>query len=249
MLNSELTQFPETFPKKLKKADANVLMPKKYKNVKGESASIKYIPIKHKQYVIPNGDLDEDISGAGFSSENEEEDEMYGCGRSGGGFFDKLKSGVSRLANSDAAKKLLEKVTDKAVDMATQYIEGQTGSAMHPVHKKHMKKHIKAHLHGSGFFDKIKQGFQKVAPVLKAVSPLLRKVATPLIASTLGPASYPVLAGLNQFAASKGYGLKKLPKSTHKRYTARGAIVAEVMKKHGLSLPQASRYVKEHSLY
>jgi hypothetical protein len=40
-----------------------------------------------------------------------------------------------------------------------------------------------------------------------------------------------------------------LPKSGHKRETARGAIVAEVMKKHSLSLPQASKYVKEHGLY
>ena len=31
--------------------------------------------------------------------------------------------------------------------------------------------------------------------------------------------------------------------------SARGAIVKEVMAKHGLSLPQASKYVKEHGLY
>ena len=29
----------------------------------------------------------------------------------------------------------------------------------------------------------------------------------------------------------------------------RNAIVREVMQKHGLSLPQASKYVKEHNLY
>ena len=40
-----------------------------------------------------------------------------------------------------------------------------------------------------------------------------------------------------------------LPKSAHKRYMARGDIVAEVMKKMGLSLPDASRYVKQHGLY
>jgi hypothetical protein len=31
--------------------------------------------------------------------------------------------------------------------------------------------------------------------------------------------------------------------------SARGAIVKKVMAEHGLSLPQASKYVKEHGLY
>ena len=46
-----------------------------------------------------------------------------------------------------------------------------------------------------------------------------------------------------------GKGRKQLPQSGKKRESARGAIVAEVMKKHGLNLPQASKYVKEHGLY
>jgi uncharacterized protein YneF (UPF0154 family) len=50
-----------------------------------------------------------------------------------------------------------------------------------------------------------------------------------------------------------GLGRKKkemsLPKSAHKRYSARGAIVAEIMKKKGLTLPQASKYVKDNGLY
>ena len=46
-----------------------------------------------------------------------------------------------------------------------------------------------------------------------------------------------------------GKGRKQLPHSGKKRESARGAIVAEVMKKHGLNLPQASKYVKEHGLY
>jgi hypothetical protein len=40
-----------------------------------------------------------------------------------------------------------------------------------------------------------------------------------------------------------GFGKKPRAKS------ARGAIVSQVMKEHGLSLPQASKYVKEHGLY
>ena len=46
-----------------------------------------------------------------------------------------------------------------------------------------------------------------------------------------------------------GSGRAKLPKSGAKRNSARGAIVAEVMKKHGLTLPQASKFVKEKGLY
>jgi hypothetical protein len=34
-----------------------------------------------------------------------------------------------------------------------------------------------------------------------------------------------------------------------KKPSARGAIVRKVMKEQGLSLPQASKYVKEHGLY
>jgi len=45
-----------------------------------------------------------------------------------------------------------------------------------------------------------------------------------------------------------GYGIKKLV-GTKRGNRARGDIVAEVMKKHGLSLSQASKYVKEHDLY
>ena len=45
-----------------------------------------------------------------------------------------------------------------------------------------------------------------------------------------------------------GRGIKKLI-GTKKGNRARGDIVAEVMKKEGLSLSQASKYVKEHNLY
>jgi hypothetical protein len=60
----------------------------------------------------------------------------------------------------------------------------------------------------------------------------------------------PALASYNPPVPSvSGKGRKQLPQSGKKRESARGAIVAEVMKKHGLNLPQASKYVKEHGLY
>jgi hypothetical protein len=41
----------------------------------------------------------------------------------------------------------------------------------------------------------------------------------------------------------------KMKHSGEKKPSKRGAIVSDVMKKHGLSLPMASKYVKEHGLY
>lgn len=59
----------------------------------------------------------------------------------------------------------------------------------------------------------------------------------------------PALASYTAGRDAYGRGRAKLPKSGAKRNSARGAIVAEVMKKQGLSLAQASKYVKEHGLY
>jgi len=44
-------------------------------------------------------------------------------------------------------------------------------------------------------------------------------------------------------------GRKQLPRSGHKREVARGDIVAAVMRQQGISLPAASRYVKDNGLY
>jgi hypothetical protein len=44
-------------------------------------------------------------------------------------------------------------------------------------------------------------------------------------------------------------GRKQLPQSGHKREVTRGLIVGDIMRKFNLSLPEASRYVKEHGLY
>jgi len=62
---------------------------------------------------------------------------------------------------------------------------------------------------------------------------LLRDVPAEFHSSVYPPA-------LQSYTAGKG-GAR--PKS------ARGAIVSEIMKKHGLSLPEASKYVKQHNLY
>jgi len=61
------------------------------------------------------------------------------------------------------------------------------------------------------------------------------------------PSVYP--PALQSYQGTFKGGRKQLPQSGIKRVSARGAIVAEVMKQHGLSLPQASSFVKQHGLY
>jgi hypothetical protein len=59
----------------------------------------------------------------------------------------------------------------------------------------------------------------------------------------------PALASYNPPLERKVGGRKQLPQSGKKRESARGAIVAEIMKKKGLSLGEASKYVKANGLY
>jgi len=52
------------------------------------------------------------------------------------------------------------------------------------------------------------------------------------------------------FGGAKGCGLpKKIGKKVGRAVSARGAIVSKIMQEQGLSLPLASKYVKEHGLY
>jgi hypothetical protein len=58
----------------------------------------------------------------------------------------------------------------------------------------------------------------------------------------------PALASYNP-PVPKTTGSGRKPKSGEKRVSARGAIVAKIMREKGLNLPQASKYVKDHGLY
>ena len=59
----------------------------------------------------------------------------------------------------------------------------------------------------------------------------------------------PALASYNHSFPIASRGSGRCGGAKPKRASARGAIVKEVMKKHGLSLPEASKYVKEKGLY
>jgi len=57
------------------------------------------------------------------------------------------------------------------------------------------------------------------------------------------------IAGFGLMGGELLGGRKRLPQSGRKRNTARGDIVASIMRQHNLSLGQASKYVKQHGLY
>ena len=90
---------------------------------------------------------------------------------------------------------------------------------------------------GTGF----KQGFKGTA---KVMAPVLG------VASLVAPELAPIAAAT--YAANKAMGGRRrmtLPKSGHKREVTRGLIVGDIMRKYGMSLPEASKYVKAHNLY
>ena len=71
------------------------------------------------------------------------------------------------------------------------------------------------------------------------------------VASLVQPELAPLAAAT--YAANKAMGGRRkrmtLPKSGHKRLENRGLVVGDIMRKYGMSLGEASRYVKEKGLY
>jgi len=78
---------------------------------------------------------------------------------------------------------------------------------------------------------------------------LIRNEPAEFHSSVYPPALASYTAQMPRGKDAYGRGRAKLPASGAKRNSARGAIVAEVMKKHGLSLAEASKFVKEKGLY
>ena len=94
---------------------------------------------------------------------------------------------------------------------------------------------------GTGF----KQGLKTSSGIIAKTAPL-GMALMPEFAPEIGAVA--ALSG----ATNKALGGRRrmtLPKSGRKRETARGLIVGDVMRKYGMSLPEASRYVKEKGLY
>jgi hypothetical protein len=91
---------------------------------------------------------------------------------------------------------------------------------------------------GTGF----KQGFKETA---KYAAPALS------VASIFQPELLPLAAATGIASKALGNGRRRmtLPKSGHKREVTRGLIVGDIMRKYGMSLPEASKYVKANNLY
>jgi hypothetical protein len=70
------------------------------------------------------------------------------------------------------------------------------------------------------------------------------------IASAFQPELIPLAAATGIASKALGNGRRKqLPRSGHKREVTRGLIVGDVMRKYGMSLPEASKFVKANNLY
>ena len=81
--------------------------------------------------------------------------------------------------------------------------------------------------------------------VLNPVSKTLKPVAK--LAKTVAPLAPLLLALGEDKMTTKPF--KKRIRAVGGGAKERGAIVSKIMKEHGLSLPMASKYVKEHGLY
>ena len=152
-----------------------------------------------------------------------------------------------------AIKKQSEKLMDKAKDKAQKELKKQAKNQVDNLigHLKSNndefeggKIHIKKALKKAHVGRKLKNvGKNVVLPVAKeAAKEALKEGATAFVESN--PEFAPLLPVAN-VAIDKGIGSGIKPKKVNKR----AEIVKKIMKQHGLSLIDASRYVKTHNLY
>ncbi len=119
---------------------------------------------------------------------------------------------------------------------------------------------------GGSFWDSIKKGFHKVVKAVKKVAPAVKAVA-PLVAPGYGTAlaTGMTAVGLGQRNKNRkhilsveeaekmvsGRGKTKKPRKKRApsaKMKKRGQLVSKLMKEEGLTLPEASRYIKENNL-
>lgn len=123
-------------------------------------------------------------------------------------------------------------------------------------------------LHGAGFFDDFAKGFMSVvSPIAKIAKPILSVIPHPAAqaaSGVLGALGAGTHKGQSRKTARKAYeggmdtgayegeGRHSKPKRVvgpNDGRRARAAIVKKVMSERGLSMVDASRYVKEHNLF
>jgi len=136
-----------------------------------------------------------------------------------------FESEVNRLMSEEKARK------EKPLTLAEQYL----------AEKKAMK--------GRGFWQDFGKGFKQG---LKTSSGIIAKAAP--IGMALAPEFAPEIGAVGALSGltNKALGGRRrmtLPKSGRKRETARGDIVAAIMRQRGVGLGEASRIVKQEGLY
>ena len=101
---------------------------------------------------------------------------------------------------------------------------------------------------GGSFWDSLKKGFHKVvkavAPVVKKIAPIVKKVA-PMVAPVYGTA---LATGLSAVGLGKRKTKPRKKRAPSEKMKKRGALVSKLMREEGMTLPEASRYIKQNNL-
>ena len=172
----------------------------------------------------------ERIVGAGKQTEGDKENEKMAMEIHGLKDEEKPKRGRGRPKKQNIKDKLHEGEGTKEYDAGVKL-----GKAM-------LKKHPK--LRGAGFFGDMWDGFKSVvkpvASVVKAVAPIVAPGAGHAVAAGLG-----ALGAGKKKRGGKVSGGKVSGGSKAKR---RGALISSLMKTKGMSLGQASKYIKANNL-
>jgi hypothetical protein len=176
---------------------------------------------------------------------------MLGAGRG-----DRIRNRISNRVSSREAQGLPTPVATAYRSLQNHLNGGRRPSKKH-LHILHQ--HV---LEGGFGWKDIKKGLSYVhnnvlKPVGQALYPIAKEVGTELL--NIGKEELKNYAKdelkkklrpeKEEKEEKEGAGRKRRLVGTKRGNNARGDIVAEIMKKKGLSLPQASKYVKAHNLY
>ena len=162
----------------------------------------------------------------------------------GAGFLDSLKSiGSSAVSGIGSAisSPIGQKITDKAIDAAILAAMAGKRPRRGRKHGGAMVHHFGSygmahphHAHGAGFLDSLKSVGSAIVN-----SPITSSIANKVVDKGVDALLTAALAGKRPRKSGCGGGARG----------ARAQIVKQVMAQHGMSLPMASKFVKEHGLY
>ena len=76
----------------------------------------------------------------------------------------------------------------------------------------------------------------------------ISKALAPIASAVLGPEMMLVPMALEGMAQASGSGKQKQKRKLSDKQIKRNALVKSLMREHNITLPQASKYIKENSL-